>query len=336
MTGLPQRIARLGALIVATLCLGAAGYVLAADYPPFDAIYMAIMTMTTIGYGEIRPLGEAGRVFNIVYMLLSVSVLFLAFGMLTQGVVEAQFAGFFEKRRARKMIESLKGHYIVCGFGRVGRGAAAALRAAGMQVVVMDRRDDRVEWAMKNGYIGLLGDSTRDEVLKEAGIERAAGLIAALSTDADNLFAVISAKSLNPSIRVGARAAEEEAERKMRQVGADSVFAPYSMTGTRLAQSLLKPHVHQFLDFATTSPDLNVRIEQIRVAGASELAGRSLAEMRFRSEMQVIVLAIRRAAGEMLFNPSADSRVEGNDYLIVMGEPEPLRRLELRAGGGAG
>jgi voltage-gated potassium channel len=251
-------------------------------------------------------------------------------------VVEAQFAGFFEKRRARKMIESLKGHYIVCGFGRVGRGAAAALRAAGMQVVVMDRRDDRVEWAMKNGYIGLLGDSTRDEVLKEAGIERAAGLIAALSTDADNLFAVISAKSLNPSIRVGARAAEEEAERKMRQVGADSVFAPYSMTGTRLAQSLLKPHVHQFLDFATTSPDLNVRIEQIRVAGASELAGRSLAEMRFRSEMQVIVLAIRRAAGEMLFNPSADSRVEGNDYLIVMGEPEPLRRLELRAGGGAG
>lgn len=336
MTGLPQRVARLGALMVATLCLGTAGYVLIARYPWFDALYMAVMTMTTIGYGEIRPLGEAGRMFNIVYMLLSVSVLFLAFGVLTQGVVEAQFAGFFEKRRARRMIDTLKGHYIVCGFGRVGRGAAAALRAAGVQVVVMDRRDDRVEWAMKNGYVGLLGDSTRDEVLKEAGIERAAGLIAALSTDADNLFAVISAKALNPSIRIGARAAEEEAERKMRQVGADSVFAPYSMTGTRLAQSLLKPHVHQFLDFATTSPDLNVRIEQIRVSGASELAGRSLAEMRFRSEMQVVVLAIRRAAGEMLFNPAADSRVEGNDYLIVMGEPEPLRRLELRAGGGDG
>lgn len=336
MASLRGRLVRLGALIVATLCFGSIGYVAVAGYPVFDAIYMAVMTMTTIGYGELRPLGHAGRVFNVVYMLVSVSVLFVAFGMLTQSIVEAQFAGIFEKRRARKMIESLNGHYIVCGFGRVGRGAAAALRAAGMNVVVMDRREDRVEWAMKNGYIGLLGDSTRDEVLKEAGIERAAGLIAALATDADNLFAVISAKALNPAIRVGARAAEEEAERKMRQVGADSVFAPYSQTGTRLAQSLLKPHVHEFLDFATTSPELNVRIEQIRVGDASELAGRSLAEMRFRSEMQVIVLAIRRAAGEMLFNPAADSRVQSNDYLIVMGEPEPLRRLELRAAGGIG
>jgi len=325
---------RLLALIAATLAFGTIGYVAAAGYPLFDAFYMAVMTMTTIGYGEIRPLGEAGRVFNVFYMMLSVSVLFLTFGMVTQSVVEAQFAGYFGKRRARKMIDSLNGHYIVCGFGRVGRGAAAALRAAGMTVVVLDRREDRVDWAMKDGYIGLFGDSTRDEILKEAGVMRAAGLIAALATDADNLFAVISAKALNPAIRVGARAAEEEAERKMRQVGADSVFAPYSMTGTRLAQSLLKPHVHQFLDFATTNPELNVRIEQIRVAGGSELAGRSLSEMKFRSEMKVIVLAIRRAAGEMIFNPAAETQVESQDHLIVMGEPEPLRRLEARAAGG--
>jgi voltage-gated potassium channel len=264
-----------------------------------------------------------------------VSVLLITFGVITQSIVEAQFAGFFGRRRARKMIDSLHGHYIICGFGRVGRGAASALRASGMQVVILDRREDRVDWAMKDGFVGLLGDSTRDEILKEAGVTRAAGLIAALATDADNLFAVISAKALNPAIRIGARAAEEEAERKMRQVGADSVFAPYTMTGTRLAQSLMKPHVHQFLDFATTSPDLNVRIEQIRVGGESELAGRTLSEMRFRSEMQVIVLAIRRAAGEMLFNPAADARVESHDFLIVMGEPEPLRRLELRAAGGA-
>ncbi|MCU0246753.1 MAG: potassium channel protein [Bryobacter sp.] len=335
MLALPSRIAKLAALIAATILFGAAGFTLIADYPFFDALYMAIMTMTTIGYGEIRPLGQAGRAFNLFYMLLSVSVLLLTLGVITQSIVEAQFAGFFGRRRARKMIDSLNGHYIVCGFGRVGRGAAAALHAAGKKVVVLDRREDRVDWAMNNGYIGLFGDSTRDEVLRDAGIARAEGLIAALSTDADNLFAVISAKALNPNVRVGARAAEEEAERKMRQVGADSVFAPYTMTGSRLAQSLMKPHVNQFLDFATTSPDLNVRIEQIQVAGASELAGRTLAEMRFRSEMQVIVLAIRRAAGEMLFNPAADSRVESLDYLIVMGEPEPLRRLELRAAGGA-
>jgi voltage-gated potassium channel len=325
---------KLAALIAATLAAGAAGYMLSAGYPPFEALYMAVMTMTTIGYGEILPLGEAGRAFNVVYMLLSVSVMLLTLGVVTQSIVEAQFAGFFGRRRVRKMIDSLDGHYIVCGFGRVGRGAASALQAAGKKVVVLDRREDRVDWAMNDGYIGLLGDSTRDEILKAAGIARAAGLIAALATDADNLFAVISAKALNPAIRVGARAAEEEAERKMRQVGADSVFAPYTMTGTRLAQSLLKPHVHQFLDFATTTPDLNVRIEQIRVGGSSDLAGHTLAEMRFRSEMQVIVLAIRKAAGDMVFNPAADSRVEGKDFLIVMGEPESLRRLELRAAGG--
>lgn len=329
-----RRILKLAAVIAATLVVGATGYVVAADYPVFDAVYMAVMTMTTIGYGEIRPLGEAGRLFNVVYMLLSVSVMLLTLGVVTQSIVEAQFAGFLGKRRVRKMIDSLNGHYIVCGFGRVGRGAAQALRSAGMKVVVLDRRDDRVDWAMNDGFVGLSGDATRDEVLKAAGISRAAGLIAALATDADNLFAVISAKALNPGIRVGARAAEEEAERKMRQVGADSVFAPYTMTGTRLAQSLLRPHVHQFLDFATTSPDLNVRIEQIRVGGSSELAGRTLAEMRFRSEMQVIVLAIRRGGGEMLFNPAAEARVESQDYLIVMGEPEPLRRLEARAAGG--
>lgn len=329
-----RRILKLAAVIAATLVVGATGYVVAADYPVFDAVYMAVMTMTTIGYGEIRPLGEAGRLFNVVYMLLSVSVMLLTLGVVTQSIVEAQFAGFLGKRRVRKMIDSLNGHYIVCGFGRVGRGAAQALRSAGMKVVVLDRRDDRVDWAMNDGFVGLSGDATRDEVLKAAGISRAAGLIAALATDADNLFAVISAKALNPGIRVGARAAEEEAERKMRQVGADSVFAPYTMTGTRLAQSLLRPHVHQFLDFATTSPDLNVRIEQIRVGGSSELAGRTLAEMRFRSEMQVIVLAIRRGGGEMLFNPAAEAKVESQDYLIVMGEPEPLRRLEARAAGG--
>ena len=331
MPALPAKIVKLAGLIAATILAGAAGYMLCADFPFFDALYMAVMTMTTIGYGEIRPLGQAGRVFNLAYMMLSVSVLLLTLGVITQSIVEAQFTGFFGRRRARKMIDSLKGHYIICGYGRVGRGAAAALRSAGKQVVVLDRREDRVDWAMKDGYIGLLGDSTRDETLREAGISRAEGLIAALATDADNLFAVISAKTLNPAARIGARAAEEEAERKMRQVGADSVFAPYTMTGARLAQSLLKPHVHQFLDFATTSPGLNVRIEQIQVSPNSELAGRTLEEMRFRSEMQVIVLAIRRAAGEMLFNPSAGARVERQDCLIVMGEPEPLRRLRFVA-----
>jgi voltage-gated potassium channel len=231
------------------------------------------------------------------------------------------------------MIEQLRDHFIVCGCGRVGRGAAEELRAAGARLLIIDRSEERVEWAMRNGYLAVLGDSTRDETLKEAGVTRAAGLIAALATDADNLFAVISAKTLNPKLRVAARAAEEEAERKMRQVGADSVFAPYTRTGVRLAQSLLKPHVRQFLDFTTTHVGPSVSIEQVEVPGASDVVGRSLAELRMGSEMKVIVLGIRRASGEMIFSPSAETAVQANDFLIVMGETEPLHRLEARVTG---
>jgi voltage-gated potassium channel len=315
------------------MAIGTLGFVFIAGYPWLDAVYMAIMTMTTVGYGEIRPLSQAARIFNTFYMLLGVSMLLLALGVMTQTIIEIQFGNLLGKRRVRKMIDQLENHYIVCGFGRVGRGAASELQQAGVKLVIIDRREDRVDWAMRNGYLACLGDSTRDETLKEVRLDKAAGLIAALATDAENLFAVISAKTLNPRIRVAARAAEEEAERKMRQVGADSVFAPYVMTGTRLAQSLLKPHVHQFLDFATTSIGLNVRIEQLEVQRGSDLTGRTLADLRIRSELKVIVLAIRRADGNMLFNPPADATIAPNDYLIVMGEPDPLRRLEARVMG---
>jgi len=328
-----RRLAIVGISIACTLCLGTVGYALIAGYPWLDALYMAVMTTTTVGYGEIHPLNQTQRLFNTFYIVVSVLQLFMAIGLMTQAIVEAQFKNVFEKRRVRKMIDRLENHYIICGFGRVGRGAAAELKEARVPVLVIDRREERVEWALKSGYLALLGDSTRDATLREAHIEHAEGLIAALATDADNLFAVISAKTLNPKIRVAARAAEEEAERKMRQVGADSVFAPYTTAGTQLAQSLLKPHVRQFLDFATTSLNLDVRIEQVEVLEQSDLVGKSLADSRIRGELKVIVLAIRRAGGKMEFNPAADALIQARDYLIVMGEPEPLRRLEARVAG---
>jgi voltage-gated potassium channel len=286
-----------------------------------------------VGYGELHPLNEVARLFNSVYIILSVSLLFLAIGLMTQTIVEAQFKDLIGKRRTKKMIEKLENHYIICGYGRVGRGAAVQLQQAGARFVIIDRREDRVEWAIKAGYLACLGDSTRDEILREVRIDFAAGLIAALGTDADNLFAVISAKTLNPRIRVAARAAEEEAERKMRQVGADSVFAPYTMTGTRLAQSLLRPHVRQFLDFATTNREFDAHIEQVQVSPESELVGKSLADSNIRGDMKVIVLAIHRADGHMEFNPPASAIVEARDYLIVMGEAAPLRRFEAHLAG---
>ncbi|MGQ9918706.1 MAG: potassium channel family protein [Bryobacteraceae bacterium] len=335
MTG-RRRLWVMAAAVTATLCVGTAGYVWIAEFPLIDAVYMAIMTMTTVGYGEIHPLGRAGRIFNSVYMAGSVSVMLMVIGVMTQAIIEAQFQNVLGRRRARKMIESLRGHFLVCGFGRVGRGAASELSKSGAQVVVVDRDEKRLEWAQRQGCLAVAGDATSDDALREAGIERAAGLVAALSTDADNLFVVMSARTLNPKLRIAARASDEATEKKLMRAGADTVLAPYRTAGAQLALSLMKPHVRQFLDFALASPDWDVRIEQVEVDAASDLVGKSLAEARIRGEMQVVVLAIRRAGGALEFNPAAAAEIHAGDCLVVMGEAEPLRRFEVRATGGRG
>jgi Trk K+ transport system NAD-binding subunit len=199
-------------------------------------------------------------------------------------------------------------------------------------VVVVDRNPERVERAIAAGLLAVNADSTRDEVLRDVGVTRARGMVSALATDADNLFVLLSAKALNPAIYVVTRAAEEGVEEKMRRAGADAVFAPYAMTGHRLAQSLLRPHVVQFLDFAT-GIDLAIAMEQVRVADESEAVGKTIAELQIRRQLGVVVLAVRKRNGEMIFNPPADTPVAGGDYLIVMGKQTDLQALETLLAG---
>jgi voltage-gated potassium channel len=324
-----RRLAFLGVAIAFTLVVGTLGFVIIEDYPPFDAFYMTLTTMTTVGYKEVHDLSRAGRIFNCFLIFFGVTTMFFAVGLVTQTVIELELPQYFGKRRVRNMVEKLRNHYIVCGFGRVGRGAAEELITAGVPFVVVDSAEERVTRALSGGMIAVLADATRDETLREVGIDRARGLIATLSTDADNLFVTLSAKALNPSLKLCARVAEEEAEQKMRRAGADFVFAPYNLVGHRMAQSMMRPHVAQFIDFTTSkNMGLDVGIEQVQVAEQSEFASRSLEQLQFRRELGVIVLAIRRADGSMHFNPPADAVIGGGDYLIVMGEPESLRRVE--------
>jgi voltage-gated potassium channel len=257
-------------------------------------------------------------VFNTSLILFGGIVFLLAIGAFTQSIIELELNQFFGKRRVRNMIDKLKDHYIVCGYGRVGRGAAEELKAAGVPFVVIDNNDDRVESAMKLGLVAVYGDCTRDEALRDVGIDRAAGLIATLKTDADNLFLVLSARTLNAKLHITARVSEGEAENKMRRAGADAVFAPYTITGARMAQALLRPHVHQFI----------VGIEQVVVSSSSRFAGKSLEQTGFRRDLGIIVLAIKKADGKMQFNPPADAAVMAGDFLIVMGENPNLRKLE--------
>jgi len=315
--------------IVTTLAIGTVGFVLIDHYPPFDAFYMTLITMTTVGYNEIHPLSHAGRVFNSFLILFGVTTIFIAIGAVTQTVIELEFGDVLNRRRSKRMIDQLKDHFIICGYGRVGRGAAEELARGGSPFVVVDSSPERAERAMLAGMLAVAADATRDETLRQVGIERARGLVAALATDADNLFVLLSAKVLNPGLYVAARAAEEGAVDKMRRAGANSVFAPYALTGHRLAQALLRPHVVQFLDFTTTS-DLgeDIAIEQVTVARDTEAASKTIREMQLGRDLGVIVMAIRRSDGRMSFNPPADTAIQAGDCLIVMGRQESLRTLE--------
>ncbi len=314
------------AAVFVPLTIGTIGFILIEDFSPFEAFYMALTTVTTVGYFELRPLSTAARVFNSFLILFGVSGLFLAVGAMTQTAIELEFNHYFTRRRTKRMIDRLQNHFIVCGYGRVGRGAADELERAGVPFIVMERNEDKVERAMRAGRLAALGDATLDASLKGVGIDRAKGIIATLSSDADNLYLVLSAKTLNPKLQISARVLEEEAEAKMRRAGADTVLAPYNITGSRLAQAILRPHVVQFLDFATIG--LDVGIEQVPVAENSEFVSRSLRQMALRKEVGVIVLAIRKSNGQMIFNPDAESEIAGGDVLIAMGGAEELRRLE--------
>ena len=314
--------------VTATLLIGTLGFTLIDHYPPFDAFYMTLTTMTTVGYGEIHPLSHAGRIFNSFLIFFGVATIFIAIGAVTQTIIEQEFGEAIAKRRNKRMIDHLEDHYIICGFGRVGRGAAVELQHAGVSFVVVDISPERVERAMLEGMLAVVADSTRDDTLLRVGVQHARGLVAALATDADNLFVLLSAKGLNPRIYVAARAAEEGAEEKMRRAGADAVFAPYAITGHRLAQSLLRPHVVQFLDFTTKDIGMDIAIEQVRVSETSQMVSKTIREMQIGRDFGVIVMAIRKGDGKMMFNPPADTAVHGGDFLIVMGRQENLDTVE--------
>src|SRR5690349_6919269 len=327
MGHLRLRLVLIASAMVLTLGGGTLGFVLIEHYPAFDAFYMTLTTVTTVGYGEIRLLSTAGRIFNSFLILFGVITMLLAIGAMTQTVIELELNQFFGKRRVKGMIDKLEGHIILCGYGRVGRGAASELSQAGVPFVVVDNNEDKVEIAIKAGTLAVLADAGSDETLRDVGVMRAKGLIATLSSDADNLFVILSAKTLNPNLQLSARIAEESSEQKMRRAGADFVFAPYNSTGHRMAQALLKPHVLQFLDF-TTQQGVEVEIEQVRVTGQSTFAGRTLADADIRHQSGVVILAIRRANGEMLFNPSPEVAMAAGDHLIAMGESRNLQKLE--------
>jgi voltage-gated potassium channel len=323
-----HRILFIAGLLCITLLIGTTGFVLIEGYTWFEGFYMTLTTITTIGYQELRPLSHAGRIFNTFLILFGVSALFLSFGAMTQTIIELELQDLYNKRRKKRMIDRLKNHFIVCGFGRVGRNASYEMQRANAPFLVIDRSEQRVAKASSAGMLAVVADATRDDDLREAGVLRAKGLIAALPSDAENLFIILSAKTLNPQLTVVTRVSEEEAGEKLRRAGADTVFTPYAMAGRQLADALLRPHVVEFLDFAASNVGSRVTTEQICVAPKTAFTGKTLGQLSDLRNSGVIVLAIRKHGGQTIFNPPAESEIAAGDFLIVMGEQPGLRKLE--------
>ena len=323
------------ALVAGILLLGTAGFHWIEGWPWFDGLYMTLTTLTTIGYQEIHPLSSVGRMFNVMLIIIGVSSLFFLIGVLTQAMIEFELGSFFGRRRLERQISKLEGHYIVCGAGRVGRSAAREFQARPVQFVIIEKDEAKVRWAAEEDMLVLIGDATREETLRAARIDRAKGLIAAVATDAENLYIVLTARGLHPTLRIVARASEEEAADKLRKAGATEVVSPYQVIGRRIAISLLRPHVLDFIDVATTlfgPQDPDLQIEQVLVSQRSSLSGKTLEDSGIRRNTGVIILALRKADGKMQFNPSANSRIEGGDHLIAMGHGSDLKQLEAMAG----
>ena len=322
------RFLLIAGLLGLTLVAGTVGFTIVQGDTVFDAFYRTVTTITTTGNQELVPLHRPGQVFNAILILFGVTSMFLAVGAMTQTIIELELQDRFGKRRMKRMIQGLHDHVIVCGFGRVGRHASFELQQARAPFLILDRDEARVARANGMSMLAVAADATRDQSLREAGVERARGLIAALPSDAENLFIILSAKALNPKLRVVTRVSEEEAEEKLRRAGADTVLTPYAIAGNQMANALLRPHVVEFLDFEHSELGPRVSIEQVCVAPQGGFGARTLAQLMENHHAGAIVLAVRRKSGEMLFNPPAEHEITAGDFLIVMGERERLEELE--------
>jgi voltage-gated potassium channel len=316
----------IGIALACLVLVGMAGFHFIEGWPWFDGLYMVVTTFTTIGYQEVHPLSTAGRAFNIALIIAGVSLVFLGIGSLTQALLEFELGNFFGRRKMERDIGRLSEHYIICGAGRVGQSAARELARRPAPFVIVDQNEAKAAH-LESGWLTLVGDATREQTLRDVHIERARGLVAATTTDATNLYIVLTARGLNPGLRIIARASQEDAEKHLLKAGADSVVSPYLSAGQRIAQSFLRPHVLSFLDAATTRLGMDLEIGEIPVTTSSAFAGKTIATSRLREERGLIILAIKRER-DMHFNPSPEDRIEPGDHLIAMGEPAQLRQLE--------
>lgn len=314
-------------MLVTCVLAGTIGFRQIEGWNTFESFYMTIISITTVGYGELRPLSQAGRVFASVIILTGLGSTFFATTMLGRVILESEFRGTFERMRMHNKLAKLDGHSIVCGYGRTGKVVVEELRADGFPFCVVESNRSLEDELRAAGHPFVIGDATDETVLEEAGIRRAQTLMSLLSSDADNLYLCIMSKEMNPKINVVARALDDQAERRLLRGGANHVVATYRIAGHRVYRAAMRPAVSEFFELASNRQQLSLIVEEIRLGGASILAGRSIREANPRAEFGVIIIAVKSAAGQMQFNPDPGLVLNEGDTLIAMGEKTALARL---------
>lgn len=327
-----RRLLRVLLVLVLLLTCGTLGYVMLEGWRWNDALYMTVITLSTVGYGEVVPLSPAGRTFSMLLILLGVGGVAYSFSMITDYIVAGELRGALRRKRMERDIYRMHEHYVICGFGRVGRQVLEGLRANHFDVVVIDA-DPSIVLEMEERGVGyIVGDASEDEMLIQAGIERASGLCTCLPSDAANVYTILSARTLNPNLYIISRSNLPESERKLRMAGANQVINPYLITGHRMAAQMLHPGVVEFLDVIMRQGELELRIEEIEVTPSSSMNGRTLGECHVRHETGVNVLAVRRATGQLYTMLDADFQLNAGDTLISLGTSDQLTALANKAG----
>ena len=317
------------AVIVLIVVIGTIGYMLIEGWSFLDSFYMTVTTIFTVGYGEVHPQTSGGRIFTLVIIVLGVGAILYGLGTMVEFVVSGQLSGMFRRRVVKKRVERLDGHFIVCGYGRVGEAVAAQFKADKARFVVVDNEPEGQARAEAAGLLLVRGDASEDQVLEVAGVKRAKGLVSAVGSDAANIYIVLSARVLNPDLFIIARAASEDAVSKLRRAGASRVVSPYDIGGRKMATLMLKPLVSDYLEVVTGGGELAFLVEEFKLAEQCCVIGRSIEALDVRKRTGATILAVQRAAtGLFDTNPSPDAILHPGDKIIAIGTSEEISSLE--------
>ncbi|MBN8695758.1 MAG: potassium channel protein [Bacteroidetes bacterium] len=324
-----QLFVSLGLLLV-IIVIGIIGFIVIEGYNLFDALYMTIITVATVGFQEVQPLSDAGRAFTIFLIITSFGTFAYAVTSISRYVIDGEFNEYFRNYKVSSAIDKLENHVIICGFGRNGKQAAHVLKKHNTRFVVIEQKKDIVS-AVNHKYADLVleGDSTQDEVLLRAGITRAKAIITTLPIDADNLFIVLSARTLNPKLTIISRASEDNSDKKLKLAGADNIIMPDKIGGAHMASLVMKPDVMEFVDFITGQGGDNIRLEEITFANLSaEFQNKTIKELEIRNRSGANIIGFKTGNGEYIINPSADTKIIPDAKLFVLGTTEQINKLK--------